>query len=84
MPHYEYKCHSCGGTTLFLMERVISQREKLCTHCLSFDIILVAYYQTAQAHILKLRETIRELAERIDALESGEDPCQDVQVRPPN
>lgn len=84
MPHYDYQCHGCGGTTLFLLERVIAEREKRCTHCGSPDILLVAFYRTAQDHIIRLREMIDELGERIEALESGDELCQPIQVRPPN
>jgi DNA-directed RNA polymerase subunit RPC12/RpoP len=84
MPHYDYQCHGCGGTTLFLLERVIAEREKKCTHCGSFDILLVAYYRTAQDHIVRLRELIDELEVRIEALESGDEPCQAFPTSKPN
>lgn len=84
MPHYDYECAGCGGTTLFMLERVLAEREKLCNHCGSPDIVLKAWYRDAREHIARLREALMDMEVRIEALESGEEPCQSFPVSKPN
>lgn len=81
---YDFVCQACRNVSVVLVRPDADHLDWSairCKFCGSDKMDFVAFFRDQKAQLAELGETIRNLTERLEALERGEDPMQSIPTR---